>query len=66
MSEEIQSTTQQKPKYTISVDYMPDLAVVQSVTIRNQGMTSKELADVVEHLDEQYQPLKLIIIRLEP
>ena len=59
---QILSTTQKKQRYTISVDYMPDNAVVQCVTIRNQGMSSRRLGALVAAIDAEYQPMKFVII----
>jgi len=59
---EMQSLTRQEAKYTIRVSYMPDGAVVQSVTIWNDGMNSHELGEVITMLDSEYRPLKMIII----
>lgn len=59
---QILSTTQKKQRYTISVDYMPDNAAVQCVTIRNQGMSSRRLGALVAAIDAEYQPLKFVIV----
>lgn len=59
---EIQSLTKKEAKYTIRVNYMPDGAVVQSVMIWNEGMSSQELGEVITILDSEYRPLKMIII----
>ena len=58
----MQSVTKQEAKYTIRVEYMPDQAKVRSVTIWNEGMESTELGEVVAHINEEYRPLKFIIL----
>ena len=58
----MQSTTKKEDKYTIRVYYMPDGAVVQSVTIWNDSMTGEELGKLVETLSNEYHPMKFVII----
>jgi hypothetical protein len=56
----------QYERYTIRVNYMPDHAAVESVTIWNEGLTSQELGEVITTLDGEYQPMKFVIVRREP
>ena len=64
--DDILSATKNEAKYTIRVDYMPDQAAVQCVTIWNEGMNGEELADLVSTLENEYKPLKFVIVRVDP
>lgn len=53
---------EQRAKFSYRAHPMPDGRGVQSITAWNEGMTSNELGQMVAALDEEFHPLKIIII----
>jgi hypothetical protein len=56
------TSEKQKNNYSLKVDYMPDQAAVQCLTIRNQGLNWHRLAALVWMLGVDYEPMKIIVI----
>jgi Mor family transcriptional regulator len=51
----------EKDKYTLKITYLPN-GNVQSITIRKHEMSSEELGSLVSELDQEYKPLKMIVM----
>lgn len=54
---------EQRAKYSIRITYMPDNKAVQSITVWSEGLDSHELGTVIEELDKEYNPLKMIVVK---